>query len=104
WLLGVIANIPEECQHCRATLSRDHAAECVGAHTKLRSIISASSRSTKLRNLCRQQSNAIDAALAALRQKDMAAAIKIALVIDKVVTQCLGRRSLVKRLTPSALE
>ncbi|KAJ2862968.1 hypothetical protein GGH94_003935 [Coemansia aciculifera] len=42
--------------------------------------------------------------LMALNKNDVASAIQIALVIDKIYTQCLGRRSLIKQLTPRALE
>ncbi|KAJ2744764.1 hypothetical protein GGI19_006568 [Coemansia pectinata] len=51
-----------------------------------------------------QHANAIDAVLMALNKNDVASAIQIALVIDKIYTQCLGRRSLIKQLTPRALE
>ncbi|KAJ2026686.1 hypothetical protein IWW57_002965 [Coemansia sp. S610] len=51
-----------------------------------------------------RQANAIDAALMALNKNDVAGAIQIALVIDKVYTQCLGRSSLIKQLTPRAFE
>ncbi|KAJ2063461.1 hypothetical protein GGI17_001677 [Coemansia sp. S146] len=51
-----------------------------------------------------QQANAVDAALMALNKNDVASAIQIALVIDKIYTQCLGRRSLKMQLTPRALE
>ncbi|KAJ2877816.1 hypothetical protein H4R27_006062 [Coemansia aciculifera] len=44
------------------------------------------------------------ATLMALNKNNMASTIQIALVIDKIYTQCLGRRSLIKQLTPRALE
>ncbi|KAJ1888903.1 hypothetical protein LPJ71_008346, partial [Coemansia sp. S17] len=86
------------------TISRNHATNCIGATTKLGPIIANAIR--KLRGQQRQrlqQANAIDAALMALNKNDMASAIKIALVIDKIYTQCLGRRSPIKQLTPRAL-
>ncbi|KAJ2034542.1 hypothetical protein H4S03_004909, partial [Coemansia sp. S3946] len=81
------------------------AADCTGAAAKLGPIIANTLRKLGGQQRQRlQQANAIDAALMALNKNDMASAIKIALVIDKIYTQCLGRRSPIKQLTPRALE
>ncbi|KAJ2249711.1 hypothetical protein GGI13_004198, partial [Coemansia sp. RSA 455] len=105
WLLGAVAIQSSQCQKCGGTISRNHAADCIGAATKLGPIIANAIR--KLRGQQRQhlqQANAIDAALMALNKNDMASAIKITLVIDMIYTQCLGRRSPIEQLTPRALE
>ncbi|KAJ2071231.1 hypothetical protein GGI16_005784 [Coemansia sp. S142-1] len=85
WLLGAMAAQPSQCQKCGGTISRNHAADYIGIAAKLDPIIA-----NTLRKLCvqqrqhLQQANAIDAALMALNKNDMASAIKIALVIDKI--------------------
>ncbi|KAJ2025270.1 hypothetical protein IWW57_003436, partial [Coemansia sp. S610] len=84
WLLGAVAVQPSQCQRCGATLSRDHAADCVGAATKLGPIITAALRKCGREQHQRlRQANAIDAVLMALNKNDVASAIQIALVIDK---------------------
>ncbi|KAJ2050635.1 hypothetical protein GGH13_008747, partial [Coemansia sp. S155-1] len=96
---------PSQCQKCGGTISHNHATNCISATTKLGPIIANAIR--KLRGQQRQHlqlAYAIDAALMALNKNDMASAIKIALVIDKIYTQCLGRRLPIKQLTPRALE
>ncbi|KAJ2861491.1 hypothetical protein GGH94_004877, partial [Coemansia aciculifera] len=67
WLLGAVAVQPSQCQKCGGVLSRGHAADCIGAATKLGHIIATALR--KLRGQqrqCPQQANAIDTALMAL--------------------------------------
>ncbi|KAJ1915418.1 hypothetical protein GGI09_005971 [Coemansia sp. S100] len=39
WLLGTVAVQPSQCQKCGGTISRDHAADCISAATKLGPII-----------------------------------------------------------------
>ncbi|KAJ2748951.1 hypothetical protein GGI19_005896 [Coemansia pectinata] len=83
WLLGAVAVQPSQRQKRGGTLSRDHAADCIGAATKLGPIIATALR--KLHGQQRQrlqQANAIDTALMGLNKNDMASAIQIALVID----------------------
>ncbi|KAJ2431887.1 hypothetical protein GGF41_000329 [Coemansia sp. RSA 2531] len=105
WLLGAVAVQPSQCQKCGGTISCDHAADCIGAKAKLSPIIANAIRKLRGQQMQRlQQANAIDAALMALNKNDMASAIKIALVIDKIYTQFLGRRSPIKQLMPQALE
>ncbi|KAJ2825548.1 hypothetical protein FBU31_003690 [Coemansia sp. 'formosensis'] len=105
WLLGAVAVQPSQCLRCGEILSRDHAADCIDTITNLSSNIAATSR-----NLCEQQrqcllqANAIDAVLMVLKKNDVASAIRIALVIGNIYTQCFGRRSLIKQLTPCVLE
>ncbi|KAJ2877650.1 hypothetical protein H4R27_006130 [Coemansia aciculifera] len=105
WLLGAVAVQPSRCQKCGGTLSRDHAADCIGAATKLGPIIATALCKLRGQQWQRlQQANAFDAALMTLNKNDVASAIQTILVIDKIYTQCLGRRSLIKQLTPRALE
>ncbi|KAJ2086941.1 hypothetical protein GGI09_006604, partial [Coemansia sp. S100] len=90
WLLGAVAVQPSLHQKCGGTMSRDHAADCISAATKLGPLIA--NAICKLRGQQRQhqqQANAIDAALMVLNKNNMASAIKIALVIGKIYTHCL---------------
>ncbi|KAJ2030685.1 hypothetical protein H4S03_006945 [Coemansia sp. S3946] len=90
WLLGAVAVQPSQCQKCGGTISRDRAADCISATTKLGPLIANALRKLhKQQRQHLQQANAIDAALMVLNKNNMASAIKIALVIDKIYTHCL---------------
>ncbi|KAJ2055970.1 hypothetical protein GGI17_006432 [Coemansia sp. S146] len=90
WLLGAVAVQPSQCQKCGGTLSCDHSADCIGA-TKFGHIIATALRKLhEQQRQCLQQANDIDAALMALNKNNVASAIQIALVIDKIYTPCLG--------------
>ncbi|KAJ2059166.1 hypothetical protein GGI17_004552 [Coemansia sp. S146] len=92
WLLSAVAVQPSQCQKCGGTLSRDHAADCIGATTKFGPIIATAFRKLHEQQRQRlQQANNIDAALMTLNKNDVASVIQIALVIDKIYTPCLGR-------------
>ncbi|KAJ2870640.1 hypothetical protein GGH93_005409 [Coemansia aciculifera] len=75
WLLGAVAVQPSQCQNYMGNNSNVY-------NTRMPLML----------------------LLMALNKNDVASAIQIALVIDKIYTQCLGRRSLIKQLTPRALE
>ncbi|KAJ2042807.1 hypothetical protein H4S04_007103, partial [Coemansia sp. S16] len=82
WLLDAMAIQLSQCPKRGGTISRDHAADCISAATKLGPLIANALR--KLHEQQRQhlqQANAIDAALMVLNKNNMASAIKIALVI-----------------------
>ncbi|KAJ2034143.1 hypothetical protein H4S03_005180 [Coemansia sp. S3946] len=90
WLLGAVAIQPSQCQKCGEPISRDHAADCIGAKAKLGPIIANALRELDgQQKQHQQQANVIYSVLMALNKSDMASAIKIALVIDKIYTHCL---------------
>ncbi|KAJ2344727.1 hypothetical protein GGH92_004364 [Coemansia sp. RSA 2673] len=90
WLLGAVAIQPSQCQKCDEPISRDHAADCIGAKAKLGPIIANALRELReQQKQHQQQANVIYSVLMALNKSDMASAIKIALVIDKIYTHCL---------------
>ncbi|KAJ2043515.1 hypothetical protein H4S04_006723 [Coemansia sp. S16] len=90
WLLGAVAVQPSQCQKCGGTISRDHATDCIGAKARLGPIIANALRELReQQKQHQQQANVIYSVLVALNKSDMASAIKIALVIDKIYTHCL---------------
>ncbi|KAJ2012418.1 hypothetical protein GGI14_005820 [Coemansia sp. S680] len=90
WLLGAVAIQPSQCQKCGEPISRDHAADCIGAKAKLGPIIANALRELDgQQKQHQQQANVIYSVLMALNKSDMASAIKIAFVIDKIYTHCL---------------
>ncbi|KAJ2322860.1 hypothetical protein GGH92_011038, partial [Coemansia sp. RSA 2673] len=91
---------PHSAKSVAVTLSQNHTADCIGATIKLGPIIATALR--KLRGQRRQwllQAYVIDAALMTLNKNDMTITTQIMLPIDKIYTQYLGRRLLMKQLT-----